>query len=141
MAAMGPNATERLAVPGNPAAGKTLRASGDPFGSMAAARAAFLEALKDVDVVVDETYAWEPAAYNYDSFLAAFGLSGSEDAKFLRSRAVLRVDGTVSESNGLDWYESRIALPHLAVDGLAKALGDTELQGRYFRHLGRNQTP
>ena len=35
---------------------------------------------------------------------------------------VLRLDGRLSESNGWDWLESRVAAPHMAVGGTAKSI-------------------
>lgn len=37
--------------------------------------------------------------------------------KFLSNKKVLRIDGTISASNGWDWLESRVAYPDWAVAG------------------------
>jgi hypothetical protein len=106
-------------------------------GSKADTAAAFLSALtlQSVDVLIDETYQWDAASYTIDTFLSNFGLSNT-------SLKVLRVDGTLSESNDLDWYESRVAHPHRAVQGLQRVmLPDDSLPKYFFRDIGAGELP
>jgi len=117
---------------------------GTPAEQKARASAAFFEALRQlgVSVVIDETYAYAPAAYTLSSFYDAFGLSASSNLAFVTGRKVLRVDGTISEGDGLAWFESRIALPDGAAQGLARAMhGDTSKQKLYFRNIAENEQP
>jgi len=129
------------AVPGKPAAGKTYTFPTN--GDKANISAAFFEALAGVDVVVDEVYAPVPANYDLEAFLAAYGLAADADLPFLKNRMVLRIDRTLSESKqGLDWFESRIARPEWALDGLAHVLyGDQSRAARYFRNIAKGETP
>jgi len=118
--------------------------SGTPAEQKASASAAFFEALKslDVSVVIDETYASAPRDYTISSFYDTFGLSASSDLRFITGRKVLRVDGTISEGDGLAWFESRIALPDGAAEGLARAVhGDASKQRLYFRNIAENEEP
>jgi hypothetical protein len=134
------------AVSGNPAAGKTyaflfssFEGSSDDEKKTAAA-AALMGALADVDVVIDETYSWDPTAATFESFLSTFGLTSSSTLKFVENLMVLRFDRTVSKANGLDWYESRIARPEWAVEGLAHSLhGDTTKDPKYFRNVAKGE--
>lgn len=129
------------AVASNPAAGKTYTVNVSAYADKAAASARFFAALTNVDIVVDEVYAWNPSDYNFDSFLDAYGLDASSSLKFVQNKMVLRFDRTISESKGLDWYESRIAHPDLAVDGLARVLhGDTTKAAKYFRNVAKDET-
>jgi len=128
------------AVPGKPASGKTYTIPTN--GDKAAASSAFFAALKGVDVVVDEVYAMDPTTYNFESFLTAYGLSSSSDLKFVKNKMVLRIDRTMGATmNGLDWYESRIAKPEWALEGLAHVLyGDTSKRSKYFRNVAKGET-
>jgi len=103
------------------------------------AAAAFQPVLQSADVLIDETYEPDPHNYNLDSFKATFE---TDDLKALTKLSVLRIDGTISADNGLDWYESRFARPEWAVEGLAFHLFPDSGNGkRYFRNLAQNETP
>lgn len=125
------------------ASGNTYKVMLSSFnGSRAKASAAFFSALGHVDVIIDETYAVAPKSYTIDSFLTQMGLSSDSDAAFLKNNMVLRIDGTISENDGLDWYESRIAHPDWAVQGLARQIfNDESKQHMYFRNIGKGETP
>jgi len=111
-------------------------------GSLPDASAAFFASLSDIDVVIDETYAMEPVSYTFATFLATMGLTSSSNLSFVRNLQVLRVDGTLSASHGLDWYESRVAHPDWAVEGLARALHkDTSKRFKYFRNVAVGEHP
>lgn len=130
------------AVWGNPDAGKTYTMLVSDFADKAAAVSALFGALGTINALVDETYAWDPSAYTFDSFLSGFGLEASSSMKFIQDKMVLRVDRTLSESNGLDWFESRVSHPNLAVEGLARELHhDTSKTARYFRNIAIGQVP
>lgn len=126
------------AVAGNAGAGKTYYVpEGDDKW---AAADALLSQMQDVDIVVDETYAPDPGAYNYDSFLATFNLTSQGTQKFLTGQKVLRVDRLYTSMGGLDWMESRIAYPDLAATGLARyVLGDASLAQSYWRNVALNE--
>jgi len=111
-------------------------------GSLSNASAVFFGALGDVDVVVDETYAFDPSSYDVSSFLSNYALSANSVLKFVQGKMVLRIDGTLSENNGIDWYESRVAHPDWAVDGLARALyKDASMPFKYFRNIAEGESP
>ena len=74
--------------------------------------------LKTIDVVIDETYAYSPSSYTFDSFKATYELTDetgsgetSADYPFLVSSRVYKTDKRLSPLNGgTDFMES--ALPH-----------------------------
>lgn len=124
------------------ATGKTYDVLLAGFTDKAAASTAFFDALKDVDVIVDETYAVKPSEYTFETFMTNFGLNKDSTLKFMKSKMVLRIDGTVSENEGLDWYESRIAHPDWAVEGLAHQIHSASSKTyMYFRNLAKNEVP
>jgi len=133
--------SESLAVPSNAAAGKTFKISPDSFnGSMADASTAFFDALKDVDVVIDETSIWpeNPKNYNMTHFYSKFALASDSTLPFLNK--VFRVDGTLNEKGDYDWFESRVARPDLAVQGLKRILKpDANMPFKYFRNIAAGE--
>merc|ERR1711933_412755 len=97
---------------------------------------AFFEALKEVDAVVDLTYAYDVPAYDFDAFLTGFGLEASSDLAFIQNQKVFRVDAQISGASNLDWFESRLAHPDFAVEGLVRVLkSDSQRQKKYFRNI------
>jgi len=116
--------------------GTTYKAKLSDFSdSKADASAAFFAALGAVDVIIDETYAATPRTYTLASFLTQMGLTDTD-------KMVLRVDGTISDGDDLDWYESRIAHPDWAVNGLARQMhSDTSKTYRYFRNIAAGENP
>lgn len=99
---------------------------GGAFATREAAHAAFLTALAGADVVVDETYAVDPTAYDLAAFEAAYDLGDATAAqrdalKWLASGAILRTDGLVSADGGLDWFEGAFARPDEVLADAARA--------------------
>jgi len=127
--------------------GKTYKVLLSSFdGSKDDAAAAFLAGLGAVDVIVDETYAgWgvAPSSYTFETFMTHMGLVSSSSLPFMQNKKVLRIDGTISEKdNGLDWYESRVAHPDWAVEGLAHQIhADTSKKYMYFRNIANGEAP
>jgi len=106
------------------------------------ASAAFFAALGAVDVIIDETYEAIPKSYTFASFLTAVGLTDQSSLKFIEKKMVLRIDGTIGEGNGLDWYESRVAHPDWAVHGLARQIhSDKSKKYMYFRNIAKSEDP
>eukprot|EP00930_Biecheleria_cincta_P010863 TRINITY_DN11322_c0_g2_i1.p1 TRINITY_DN11322_c0_g2~~TRINITY_DN11322_c0_g2_i1.p1 ORF type:complete len:168 (-),score=30.43 TRINITY_DN11322_c0_g2_i1:61-504(-) len=90
--------------------------------------------------VIDEIYAPTPKDYSISTFYANYHLSSGSAHAFMQK--VLRIDGLMSADNNLDWYESRIANPEWALEGLRQALsGDSSLRRKYFRNIAKNEVP
>lgn len=112
------------------------------YASQKAAAEAFLGALATagVNVVIDEIYAPTPADYDINSFYTKYHLTSSSSHAFMQK--VLRIDGTMSTDNNLDWYESRIAHPEWALEGLRRAVsGDVSMRRKYFRNIAKSEVP
>jgi hypothetical protein len=138
MAAVGSTMTVADAVASNPAAGRTFSILLSAYnGSLADASTAFFAALTGVDVVIDETYAPTPVDYTMDTFYTTFGLQSSSTLPFIVNGMVIRNDGTLSSAGNSDWFESRVARPDYAVEGLRRVMEpDSNMPMRYFRNIG-----
>mmetsp|Transcript_1782 Transcript_1782/g.5178 ORF Transcript_1782/g.5178 Transcript_1782/m.5178 type:complete len:532 (+) Transcript_1782:252-1847(+) len=106
------------------------------FDTQAAARRAFLGVLAGVDVLIDETYSFDPTSYNETAFLAEYGISANA-ARSLpalngTSNKVFREDGLVSATGGLDWFEGAIARPADVLEDLYGALTSSDPSAREF---------
>lgn len=139
--AAGANLRVTDAVVGNPGAGRTLEVRISDFADEAAAAAAFAAMLTDVDVIIDETYAAVPGDYSITTFLSGFGIASDSSLPAIATQKVFRLDGTVSESNGLDWFESRLAHPHWVLQDLARAMRAEGDSFRYLRNIASGETP
>jgi len=110
------------------------------YASKQAAAEAFSAALSGVSVVIDEIYAPDPTAYDLNTFYANYHLSSGSAHSFMQK--VLRIDGTMSSDNRLDWYESRVANPEWALEGLRHSVtGDASLRSKYFRNIAAGVAP
>ncbi|CAG9460759.1 unnamed protein product [Pedinophyceae sp. YPF-701] len=128
------------------------------YGGAREAAHALLAAIKDVDVVVDEAYSGYGVAaatfgvsdtVNYD-FGVAYRLNATTDGalvsslRFLQAGgAVYRLDATVSEGNGLDWFESALPHPNRVMRDFLWALQPGALEGAatYKPHYLRKIAP
>lgn len=105
------------------------------FATEDEAREAFLNVLKDVDVLIDETYAVDPTLYDADAFFQTYGLnlvndSVLESLPFLEGNwSVYREDGLLSEALGLDWFEGAFARADLVLRDFVRAILGAEVAG------------
>jgi len=98
-------------------------------------------ALANVDVVIDETYAFDAKGYTMDSFYDTYNLDSTSTLKFIKNKMVIRIDRTLGPS-GNDWFESRLASPEGAVVGLAHVLyKDSSKTPKYFRNIALGEMP
>ncbi|KDD76706.1 hypothetical protein H632_c133p3 [Helicosporidium sp. ATCC 50920] len=96
------------------------------FDSREEALDAFWQMLMDVDVVIDETYALDPLAYNLTSFEEQYSIPEDADVMpktfpWYVSGRIFREDGLLSASMGLDWYEGALARPSTVLKDLVSA--------------------
>ncbi|KAJ2827178.1 hypothetical protein FBU31_003240 [Coemansia sp. 'formosensis'] len=68
---------------------------------------AFLRALKEVDIVIDESF----VSYNYSTLLKNYGIADPKQANYswLATGRVFRPDRIQSTSGGLGWFEAPVA--------------------------------
>jgi hypothetical protein len=102
----------------------------DPDG-----KAAFHAALSDVDVLIDETYAFDPTAYTASSFKDAFGFDGA-------GARIYREDGLLggTSGTGMDWFEGAYARPSVVLADFVAALHSTDGERTYLRELDKSPT-
>ncbi|KAF9898889.1 hypothetical protein BX616_003484 [Lobosporangium transversale] len=79
--------------------------------------AAFAEALKDVDVLIDETFIGD----DIDAFYKNYGLSPSSPHKFIQNKAIFREDGIVNPNNGRDWFSGAVAMNDAVLQDVVRA--------------------
>ena len=103
------------------------KGEGAGFDRKEEALAALLEATKDVDVAIDETYSFAPRDYDLKAFLERYGIDAitEESHKFLQDNGknVFRFDGRLSSTDGMDWYEAAVVRADRALKDLVQALG------------------
>ena len=67
------------------------------------------EALKGVDVLIDETYVYDNLGYTHQTFLDNFNFLPEQAPKVvLRLDATLGQTGGAGMSQGLDWFEKGV---------------------------------
>eukprot|EP00889_Picochlorum_renovo_P002052 jgi/Picre1/29082/NNA_004475.t1 len=89
----------------------------DSFETKEEAQKAFVEFMSSLDGVIDETFAMDPMAYGVEEFKKEFGLTNA-DAKtlsWLEPGLIFRLDGELSETKGLDWFETAFTRPDLVL--------------------------
>ncbi|KAJ1734116.1 hypothetical protein LPJ61_001241 [Coemansia biformis] len=88
------------------AGARMLNTTSRTQSTMFSSAAAFLDALEDVDIVIDESF----VSYTYSELLKNYGISGSNKAKYPWAAAgrVFRPDRIQSTAGGLDWFESPV---------------------------------
>ncbi|KAI7839391.1 hypothetical protein COHA_006792 [Chlorella ohadii] len=108
------------------------------FSTQAEAKAAFLDALKKADVIIDETYAENPTTYDSAALLKEWGLTEAEAAALpaWANKKVFRPDGLLSlqrtpdftdpsktvDTYGSDWFEGAIARPGKVLKDIVRAV-------------------
>merc|ERR1712008_508940 len=110
-------------------------------GNQSATAAAFLAAISNVDVVIDENWVAVPRDYTFSSFLNVFFLEASSPLPFVANRKVFRTDGAISAANNWDWLESRLAKPDVFLADLIKAAHGESRSMHYLRNVAENEQP
>ena len=113
----------------------------------ATAAAVFWDVVGDLsDCIVDETYIEDPSSFNYDAWKALMHLE-PKNYPFQQRQCVLREDGRLSQSLGLDWFETGIARPAVVQRDLVRAFSSNNVSSRtnqsfwFLRNLARGEQP
>ncbi|KAJ1653630.1 mRNA turnover and ribosome assembly protein [Dispira simplex] len=100
------------------------------------------EAMKEVDVVVEETY----GMHTLDAVIARYGLEDTSEYAlnypFIHHRLMLRVDGVRTESDGNGWYQSALPRADLVLQDYIRAIylpHEKEFPRLWFRNIARRE--
>eukprot|EP00271_Cylindrocystis_brebissonii_P015675 TRINITY_DN38642_c0_g1_i1.p1 TRINITY_DN38642_c0_g1~~TRINITY_DN38642_c0_g1_i1.p1 ORF type:complete len:538 (-),score=79.70 TRINITY_DN38642_c0_g1_i1:529-2079(-) len=99
----------------------------------------FKALLKTIDIVIDETFAYDPPAYNMSTFLTLFNISDadSETFPFVANKRVWRFDRRIAAvpgdyGYGYDWYEGSLAQPQIILNEMLGMLNASRNHSHYF---------
>lgn len=99
------------------------------------------KAIKDVDIIIDETYAAKPNKYTLTTFFDNFGISADDEYKFLKNLKIYRLDGLLAKgtySDSLDWFENAVARPDLVLKDFLEAFETSKKHDDHKRIWLRN---
>ncbi|KAG0319297.1 hypothetical protein BGZ99_005193 [Dissophora globulifera] len=83
-----------------------------------ATAAAFSDAVKDVDVLIDETFVGD----DINAFYANYNLTASSPLKFIQNKAVFREDGLINPNDGRDWFSGAVAMDDAVLQDMIRAV-------------------
>ncbi|KAF9582923.1 hypothetical protein BGW38_010579 [Lunasporangiospora selenospora] len=80
----------------------------------------FHAAIKDVDVIIDETM----TGANFTSFITNYNFTSADEAnyKFLKNKAVFRQDGLVNPGDGRDWFAGAVVMNDAVLQDIVRAV-------------------
>ncbi|KAF9434392.1 hypothetical protein BGZ76_008091 [Entomortierella beljakovae] len=101
--------------------------------------AEFAEAVKDVDVLVDETFVGE----SIDDFYKNYNLTPASTLKFVQNKAIFREDGLVNPNDGRDWLSSAVVMDDAVLQDIIRAVHPDALPSdvnyNWIRNVAKNE--
>ncbi|KAJ2784203.1 hypothetical protein H4R18_001258 [Coemansia javaensis] len=121
------------------AGARMLNTTGGASATTFKTAAAFLDALKDADIVIDESF----VSYSYADLLKNYGVSdpGKSDLVWVSQSRVFRPDRIQSTAGGLDWFEAPLVFADALLQdviGVAHPAFSKKHSAIWFRNLAKD---
>ncbi|CAM0142984.1 hypothetical protein VKS41_006265 [Umbelopsis sp. WA50703] len=96
----------------------------------------FLNAITDVDVLIDETF----VGSDFNAFLQNYNISATNENnyKFIKNKAVYREDRISTTAGGQDWLEAAIPMADAVLEDVINAINPSAPTSNYTRRWLRN---
>ncbi|KAF9115127.1 hypothetical protein BGX27_008832 [Mortierella sp. AM989] len=102
--------------------------------------AEFAAAVKDVDVLIDETFIGD----DINAFYKNYDLTASSTLKFIQNKAIFRQDGLVNPNNGRDWFAGAVAMNDAVLQDVIRAVHPDILPANvpynWLRNIAKGET-
>ncbi|KAG0216378.1 hypothetical protein BGX28_002848 [Mortierella sp. GBA30] len=102
--------------------------------------AAFADAVKDVDIIIDETFVGD----DINAFYKNYNLNAASPLKFIQNKAIYREDGLVNPNDGRDWFSGAVAMDDAVLQDIIRAVHPEVLPSdvpyNWIRNIAKGET-